>query len=103
MGILTWVVWGLFVGAVARLLLPGRQRIGIVLTIVLGVVGSLLGGFLATEVLGVGDSDEADLGSFVVAVGTSVLLLAVYDRISRMLPDRERRGDRIDRRVRPRG
>jgi uncharacterized membrane protein YeaQ/YmgE (transglycosylase-associated protein family) len=98
-GILTWVIWGLFVGALARLLLPGRQRLGIALTIVLGVVGSLLGGFLATEVLNIGDSNDADFGSFVIAVATSVLLLAVFERVSRMLPDRgarDRRG--LDRR-----
>lgn len=90
MGILTWVIWGLFVGALARLLLPGRKRLGIALTIVLGVVGSLLGGFLATEVLNIGDSNDADFGSFVIAVATSVLLLALYDRVNRMLPDRKR-------------
>jgi uncharacterized membrane protein YeaQ/YmgE (transglycosylase-associated protein family) len=97
-GILTWVIWGLFVGAIARLLLPGRQPLGIALTIVLGVVGSLLGGLLATEVLHVADSDEADFGSFLIAVGTSVLLLAAYDRVSRMLPDRERPHGGLDRR-----
>jgi uncharacterized membrane protein YeaQ/YmgE (transglycosylase-associated protein family) len=97
MGIVTWLIWGLFVGALARLLLPGRQRIGIVLTIVLGVFGSLLGGFVATELLGIADADEADLGSFVIAVVTSVALLATYDRVTRMLPDRHRDRDRLDR------
>lgn len=90
MGILTWVIWGLFVGAIARLLLPGRQRLGIALTIVLGVVGSLLGGFLATEVLNIGDANDADFGSFVIAVATSVLLLAIFERVNRTLPDRKR-------------
>ena len=90
MGILTWLVWGLFVGALARLLFPGRQRLGIVMTLVLGVVGSLLGGFVATEVLGIADFDDADFGSFVIAVVTSVALLAVYERVNRMLPDRKR-------------
>ena len=94
MGILTWLIWGLFVGALARLLLPGRQRLGIVLTIVLGVFGSLLGGFVATELLGIADSDEADFGSFVIAVVTSVALLATYDRVTRLLPDRDRDRDR---------
>jgi uncharacterized membrane protein YeaQ/YmgE (transglycosylase-associated protein family) len=89
-GILTWVIWGLFVGALARLLLPGHQRLGIALTIVLGVVGSLLGGFLATEVLNIGDANDADFGSFVIAVATSVLLLAIFERVNRMLPDRKR-------------
>jgi uncharacterized membrane protein YeaQ/YmgE (transglycosylase-associated protein family) len=89
-GILTWVIWGLFVGAIARLLLPGRQRLGIALTIVLGVVGSLLGGFLATEVLNIGDANDADFGSFVIAVATSALLLAIFERVNRTLPDRKR-------------
>jgi uncharacterized membrane protein YeaQ/YmgE (transglycosylase-associated protein family) len=98
MGILTWLIWGLFVGALARILLPGRQRLGIVLTMVLGVVGSLLGGFVSTELLGVGDRNDADFGSFVIAVVTSVALLAVYDRVNRLLPDRDRRDrDRLDR------
>jgi uncharacterized membrane protein YeaQ/YmgE (transglycosylase-associated protein family) len=97
-GILTWVVWGLFVGAIARLLLPGRHRLGIVWTIVLGVGGSVLGGALATELLDIADSDEFDFGSFLIAVGTSVVLLAVVDRVNRMLPDRERNRDRLDRR-----
>jgi uncharacterized membrane protein YeaQ/YmgE (transglycosylase-associated protein family) len=90
MGIVTWAVWGLFVGIFARILKPGRQRVGILLTIVLGVVGSLAGGFLATEVLGIADFDDFDFGSFIIAVGTSVLLLAAYDRVDRMLPDRDR-------------
>jgi uncharacterized membrane protein YeaQ/YmgE (transglycosylase-associated protein family) len=89
-GILTWVVWGLFVGMVARLLLPGRQKIGIVWTIVLGVGGSVLGGLIATGLLDIGDSDEFDFGSFLIAVGASVVLLAVVGRVNRMLPDRER-------------
>ena len=98
MGILTWVIWGLFVGAVARLLLPGRQRIGVIRTILLGVAGSVLGGLIATELLGIGDANDADLGSFVIAVGTSLLLLAVYERVSRMRTDRERRDRELDRR-----
>jgi uncharacterized membrane protein YeaQ/YmgE (transglycosylase-associated protein family) len=103
MGILAWALWGLFVGIFARLLLPGRQRVGIALTILLGVVGSLLGGFLATEGLGIADADEFDFGSFVIAVGTSVALLAIFDRVSRMLPDRRRGADRrgVEPRRRP--
>jgi uncharacterized membrane protein YeaQ/YmgE (transglycosylase-associated protein family) len=81
-GIISWVVWGLFVGAFSRLLLPGRQRMGIALTIVFGVGGSLLGGLIATQALGIADADEFDFGSFLIAVGTSVGLLAVYQAIA---------------------
>ena len=81
MGILSWIFWGLFVGAIARLLLPGRQKIGILWTILLGVAGSVLGGFLATEVIDIADSDDFDFGSFLIAVGASVLLLSVGGRL----------------------
>ena len=90
MGILTWVLWGLFVGLFARMLKPGRQRIGIVLTIVLGIVGSLIGGFVATQWLDIADANDFDFGSFLIAVGASVLLLAIYNRVDRLLPDRKR-------------
>jgi uncharacterized membrane protein YeaQ/YmgE (transglycosylase-associated protein family) len=91
-GIVAWIVWGLFVGLIARFMLPGRHRIGIVLTIVLGVAGSVLGGLLAT-LIGIGDADDFDFVSFLIAVGTSVLLLAVVGRVSRALPDRQRRDE----------
>ena len=93
MGILSWAIWGLFVGAFARLLKPGRQAIGFWFTILLGVVGSVLGGFVATEVLHIADSDEFDIGSFVIAVGTSIVLLVIWERAERVLPDRRRRDE----------
>jgi len=77
MGIISWIFWGLFVGAIARLLLPGKQSIGFLWTIGLGIAGSIVGGFLATEVIDIADSDEFDFGSFMIAVGASVLLLMV--------------------------
>jgi uncharacterized membrane protein YeaQ/YmgE (transglycosylase-associated protein family) len=80
MGIISWVIWGLLVGLIARALLPGRQSIGLLWTIVLGVFGSVAGGFLATEVLSIADSDEFDFGSFLIAVGFSALLLWLYLR-----------------------
>ena len=97
MGILSWIFWGLFVGAIARLLLPGKQKIGFIWTILLGVAGSVVGGFLATEVLNVADSDEFDFGSFLIAVGASVLLLSVagpWIARSREKGDRDRDAER---------
>jgi uncharacterized membrane protein YeaQ/YmgE (transglycosylase-associated protein family) len=80
MGIISWAIWGLFVGLLARLLMPGRQPIGILWTMLLGVVGSLIGGFIATEVLNIADNDEFDFGSFLIAVFTSAALLWAYLR-----------------------
>ena len=91
MGIVTWIVWGLFVGAFARILRRGGPRIGFAWTIILGIGGSVLGGLLATELIGIGDTDETDFGSFVMAVITSVALLAVVHRLDRALPDRRRK------------
>jgi uncharacterized membrane protein YeaQ/YmgE (transglycosylase-associated protein family) len=79
-GIVSWVIWGLFVGLIARALLPGRQPIGFLWTIALGVAGSLIGGFVATGIFDIADNDEFDFGSFLIAVGTSVLLLWLYLR-----------------------
>ena len=87
---ISWAIWGLFVGAIARLLVPGRQGIGIVWTILLGVAGSVIGGLVATKVLDIGDTDNFDFGSFVIAVLTSTLLLAVVERVWNALPDRRR-------------
>jgi uncharacterized membrane protein YeaQ/YmgE (transglycosylase-associated protein family) len=79
-GIISWAIWGLFVGLLARLLLPGRQPIGFLWTIALGLAGSLIGGFVATQILDIADSDEFDFGSFLIAIGTSVFLLWLYLR-----------------------
>ena len=63
------------------------------LTVLLGIVGSLLGGVIATRWLDIADGNNFDFGSFLIAVLTSVVLLALVERIDRLLPDR-RRGDR---------
>lgn len=83
MGIISWLIWGLLVGLFARGIRPGRQAIGCWWTIALGIVGSLLGGFLATEVLNIADADEFDLGSFLIAVLTSAILLGVWEGYER--------------------
>jgi uncharacterized membrane protein YeaQ/YmgE (transglycosylase-associated protein family) len=83
MAIISWALWGLVVGAIARLLRKGRQPIGIVWTMGLGVVGSLVGGFIATDVLGIADHDHFDFGSFLIAVAASFVLLALWESVER--------------------
>jgi uncharacterized membrane protein YeaQ/YmgE (transglycosylase-associated protein family) len=77
MGILAWLVFGLIAGALARFIMPGKDSMGIIITIVLGVVGAMLGGFLGT-VIGFGDITGFDLRSMALAVGGALLLLAGY-------------------------
>ena len=96
MEILSWIAWGLFVGAVARLLLPGRQRIGIMWTLLLGVGGSLLGGLIAREVLNIGDGDHFDFLSFLIAGATSLVLLAAFEGASSAKAGKKKGGSRHD-------
>jgi uncharacterized membrane protein YeaQ/YmgE (transglycosylase-associated protein family) len=70
-------------GALAKFIMPGRQGGGIILTIVLGVVGALVGGFLGTSVLGFGDISGFDLRSIAIAVGGALLVLFVYGLVAR--------------------
>lgn len=83
MGILAWIVLGLVAGALAKFIMPGRQGGGCVLTIVLGVVGALVGGFLATYVFKLGDISGFDLRSIAIAVGGALLVLFVYGLVAR--------------------
>lgn len=74
-----FLVAGLIIGLLARLLLPGRQRIGLLWTLLLGVVGSLIGGTIANA-LRAGSIWELNFVGFVAAVAVSVALLAVGER-----------------------
>lgn len=77
MGILSWIIFGLIAGAIAKLLMPGKDPGGFIITILLGVAGALVGGFIATG-LGFGSVDGFNLGSFFVAVVGALLLLIGY-------------------------
>ncbi len=72
MEILVWILFGLVVGVVAKLVMPGRDPGGIIVTIVLGVVGALLGGWIG-QALGVYRENEA-VGFFMAVLGAIVLL-----------------------------
>ena len=74
-----FLVAGLIIGLLARLILPGRQRIGLLMTLLLGVVGSIIGGTIANA-LQAGDIWELNFIGFVAAVAASVALLAVAER-----------------------
>ena len=77
MGILSWILFGLLAGALAKLLMPGNDPGGIVVTILLGIAGAVVGGFVGTQ-LGFGTAGGFDLRSLLVAVGGAMLLLGGY-------------------------
>ncbi len=74
-----FLIAGLIIGLLARLILPGRQRIGLPLTLLLGIVGSVIGGVVA-NLLRSGDIFELNVIGFVVAVVSAVVLLAAAER-----------------------
>ena len=77
MGIVTWIVFGLIAGLLAKFIMPGNDPGGLVITIALGIVGAVVGGFVATQ-LGFGDISGFDIRSMAIAVGGALLLLVGY-------------------------
>ncbi len=76
------IILGLVAGYVAKALVPGKDPGGFFVTILLGLVGSLVGFFIFTSLLGIGDTDMFDLGGLVGAVIGTVLVLLVYRRMA---------------------
>ena len=77
MGILSWIIFGLITGALAKFIMPGEDPGGCVLTTVIGIVGAVIGGFIGTW-LGFGGISGFDVRSMLIAVLGAVLLLWVY-------------------------
>ncbi|HSJ13344.1 MAG TPA: GlsB/YeaQ/YmgE family stress response membrane protein [Longimicrobiales bacterium] len=81
MGIIGFLVFGLIVGAVARLIKPGKQDLSLAMTLALGVVGSLIGGVVASF-LGTGSIMELNILGSIVAIIAAVLLIGVAEGMS---------------------
>jgi uncharacterized membrane protein YeaQ/YmgE (transglycosylase-associated protein family) len=87
-----FIVAGLIIGALARLLMPGRQKIGLLWTLLLGLAGSVIGGTIA-NLIGTGHIMELNVLGFIVAVLSAVGLLIVAERAGLgEAPDRKRLG-----------
>jgi len=74
-GILGWIVFGLVVGAIAKLVMPGRDPGGVIVTILLGIVGAVLGGWIGRTMGMYGPNEPA---GFIMALVGSVVVLALY-------------------------
>ncbi|ABE59934.1 MULTISPECIES: GlsB/YeaQ/YmgE family stress response membrane protein [Chromohalobacter] len=77
MGIIAWIVFGLLAGIVAKLIMPGRDPGGLIVSLILGVLGAIVGGWIGTA-LGFGTVDGFNLGSFAIAVLGAIILLGLY-------------------------
>ena len=80
MGILTWILFGLVVGVIAKLLMPGRDPGGFIVTILLGIAGALLGGFIGQAMGFYGPNQSA---GWIVSILGAILLLVLYRMIAR--------------------
>lgn len=82
MGLLSWILFGLLAGAIARFLLPGPEPGGCLPTIAFGIVGAAVGGWLGTQ-LGLGTVQGFDIRSLGLAVIGSIVVLLIYQALSR--------------------
>jgi len=76
------IILGIIAGYLGRLIMPGKQNIGFFMTAGLGIIGALVGFFIFTELLGIGDSDAFDLGGLPGAVIGVIIVLFLYDRFA---------------------
>lgn len=80
MGILTWIIFGLIAGAVAKFVMPGNDPGGIFVTIIIGIVGAVIGGFIGNA-LGFGAVQGFDIRSLLIAIVGAIVLLFGYRMI----------------------
>jgi uncharacterized membrane protein YeaQ/YmgE (transglycosylase-associated protein family) len=80
-GIITWIIVGLIAGALGKLIMPGDDPGGIIVTIILGIVGAFVGGFVFNLFGGAGVTGF-NLGSIIVATIGAIILLAIYRAVA---------------------
>ena len=83
MNIIAWIIVGIIGGALGKLFMPGRDPGGFLVTILLGIAGAILGGFLSIA-LGLGDGvDDFDIGTIFLAIVGTMILLAGYRMVAK--------------------
>lgn len=80
MGILSWIFFGLVAGILARCIMPGKEHLGIIMTILLGVTGALIGGAISTA-LGLGKVSGFNLYSILISTAGAIIVLFVVHKI----------------------
>jgi len=80
MGFFSWVILGLIVGIIARILMPGKDKIGLIFTVLLGIIGAIVGGWVASK-LGWGKVSGINIRSLAIATCGAVAVLWVYKKV----------------------
>ncbi|MFT3902314.1 MAG: GlsB/YeaQ/YmgE family stress response membrane protein [Niabella sp.] len=83
MGVLSWIIFGLIAGAIAKALHPGKDPGGWIVTILIGIAGSFVGGWIGSSILGWGDVSGFNFKSFALAILGAVILLWLYGLITK--------------------
>jgi len=83
MTIIGWIILGLIAGAIAKAILPGKQGGGWLITLVLGVVGALLGGFLASAIFGIPMGGFFEIRTWIIAILGAIVVLLIYGLVTR--------------------
>ncbi|WP_247043513.1 GlsB/YeaQ/YmgE family stress response membrane protein [Arthrobacter rhizosphaerae] len=83
MGFFAFLILGLIAGAIAKAILPGRQGGGIFITLLLGVVGAILGGWIGGMIFGTGLEEFFSLQTWLLAIGGALIVLLVYGMITK--------------------
>ena len=83
MGFFAFLILGLIAGAIAKAILPGRQGGGIFMTLLLGVVGAILGGFIGSALFNVGINEFFSLSTWLLAIGGALIVLLVYGMVTK--------------------
>jgi uncharacterized membrane protein YeaQ/YmgE (transglycosylase-associated protein family) len=81
--IIGWIILGLLAGAIAKAILPGAQGGGWIITLILGVVGALLGGFLGGLLFNVDLGGFFDIRTWLLAIGGSIIVLLIYGLVTK--------------------
>lgn len=82
MGFLAFIILGLIAGAIARAILPGRQRGGWFITLVLGVLGALLGGWLGSVLFDASLEEFFSIQTWLLAIGGSIIVILIYNALA---------------------
>ncbi|WP_350270466.1 GlsB/YeaQ/YmgE family stress response membrane protein [Brevibacterium sp. CBA3109] len=82
MGFIAYLILGLIAGVIAKMILPGRQGGGWIATLILGVIGAALGGWIGSAVFGVGVSSFFDISTWLCAIGGSLIVLIIWGFIT---------------------
>ena len=82
MGFFAFLILGLIAGAIAKAILPGRQGGGIFITLLLGVVGAFLGGWIGSLIFGTGLQEFFSLQTWLLAIGGAIIVLLIYGMIT---------------------